>query len=944
MIINNIKTMWLKPTCIIAASIFCISFSQAQKGNTDEDEKNIDFTYTIPGTSMMIKKEWSTSAISSASGEEISMPTSSLNNMLFGKLPGLTVQGTTGEPGYDAATLNIRGIGTYNSADIPIFVDGFQTNMSFFQYLSPGEIESVSILKDAAALAPFGMRGANGVIWVTTKRGNVGKPTIQFQTRFGLQQPISINKPLGTAQYSKLYNEAVSNDNGNIWSPIYSEQDILNAPNVDWFDETLRDYTPYTDVDLSLKGGNNIARYFVFMGYMNQNGLYDVPTNDTLANSGIRRFNVRTNLDINLFDIFEAKIDLGGRIEDRHYPNRASGDIWNDMARYPSNIYPVKNIDGTWTGTPVYPNNPVAETNSTGRVSTHDRTLQANFSLKEKLDFLVKGLYLKESVSFSNWTRDGASNWRTYARYIDGVQQTTDQNTPYSRTEDNGTNQWSWQHLSGTIGYDNTFGKHRISSSVNILHNTYKTDLSNNGDAGMMLNYKYMNIGGGINYVYDERYVGEFGFSFSGSDNYKPGNKWGFYPSLSMAWIISNEAFLKKNMIIDFLKLRFSVGKTGWDPMGTKRYLYQTYYQSGGGLYVGNDAPTWKNGLGLLYEPNSAIFAEQSMKYNIGLNMKLIQKIDWIFDAFLEKRSGIVSQDLMMPSTYGVEPLYRNVGKVTNKGFETEIIFSDKIGSFDYYLTGSVTYNTNKIDYMSEVITSAAAARTGHRIGALFGYEAERFYDISDFDINGDLNENLPIPTLGNVQPGDIKYKDQNGDFIIDENDKIQIGNPTFPECSYSFGLGGNVRGFDFKILFQGTAGRDINLLDAPLQNIAFRDNGNVYRIAEGRWAYYPDQGIDTRLVATYPRLSTEDNNNNYVNSTLWKRNGDYLKLRNVEIGYSLPEKWLSKIGINHTRVFLQGVNLLTISKLMKDYDMDPEVLSGYPAMKSYNIGVTVNF
>ena len=311
MIINNIKTMWLKPTCIIAASIFCISFSQAQKGNTDEDEKNIDFTYTIPGTSMMIKKEWSTSAISSASGEEISMPTSSLNNMLFGKLPGLTVQGTTGEPGYDAATLNIRGIGTYNSADIPIFVDGFQTNMSFFQYLSPGEIESVSILKDAAALAPFGMRGANGVIWVTTKRGNVGKPTIQFQTRFGLQQPISINKPLGTAQYSKLYNEAVSNDNGNIWSPIYSEQDILNAPNVDWFDETLRDYTPYTDVDLSLKGGNNIARYFVFMGYMNQNGLYDVPTNDTLANSGIRRFNVRTNLDINWFDIFEAKIDLG---------------------------------------------------------------------------------------------------------------------------------------------------------------------------------------------------------------------------------------------------------------------------------------------------------------------------------------------------------------------------------------------------------------------------------------------------------------------------------------------------------------------------------------------------------------------------------------------------------------------------------------------------------
>ena len=489
--------------------------------------------------------------------------------------------------------------------------------MSFFQYLSPGEIESISILKDAAALAPFGMRGANGIIWVTTKRGAISKPVIQFQTRWGIQQPVSINKPLGTDGYSRLFNEAVSNDNHNIWSPVYSETDIASAPNVDWYGETLKGNTPYGDVDISIKGGSKVATYYAFMGYMNQNGLYDVPTNDTLSNAGIRRFNIRTNLDLSFFDIFEARIDLGGRIEDRRYPNRASGDLWNDMARYPSNIYPVRNADGSWTGTPTYPNNPVAEINSTGRLSTHDRTLQANFSLKQKLDFLLKGLYLKEAVSFSNWTRDGASNWRTYARYIDGVQQTTDQNTPYTRTENSGTNQWSWQHLSATAGYDNSFGKHHVSSSVNILHNTYKTDLSANGDAGMMVNYKYMNIGGGINYSFDDRYVGEFGFSASGSDNYKPGNKWGFYPAFSLAWVISNERFLRDSKVLNFLKLRISAGKSGWDPMGTRRYLYQTYYQSGGGLYVGNDAPVWKNGLGLLYEPNNEIFAEKSIMWGL---------------------------------------------------------------------------------------------------------------------------------------------------------------------------------------------------------------------------------------------------------------------------------------------------------------------------------------
>lgn len=904
-----------------------------------------------PGALIQVSKAASTAAVSAVSGDALyKTPVPNLSNTLYGLLPGLTVTQGSGQPGYDAATLRIRGIGTYNDQDCIIYVDGFETNFSYLQYLSPDEIESVAILKDAAALAPFGMKGANGVLWVTTRQGHIGKPRVQLKMRTGLQQPIHINKPLGSYDYARLYNEAVSNDNGRVWSPAYSDAQLQayqsgTGTNVDWYDEVLKKQAPFSTIDATFSGGDTTATYFVMLGYMNDQGLYNVPTDDIHSNASLHGYTVRTNLDFHVFKIFEGKVNIGGRIEDRKYPNYDGATLWNDLATYPSNIYPVKNKDGTWTGTSTFPNNPLASVNALGYTSTHDRTLQANFNLKETLDFITEGLYLNEAVSFNTWTRGSYNVTRDYARLIDTIQQTTDKNTNPSIYDDHGTNQWYWQQFSGTIGYHRRFGLHDLSGAINYLQYTYNVDANQNGAAGINTDYGFQNIGGKLHYMYNDRYIAELGFAYSGSDNYAKGNRWGFYPALSAAWILSREPFLQDNAHIDFLKLRASIGKSGYDEFQDGRYLYQLYYANSGSYPTGTGSLTWHNGLKQAYVPNPDIFAEQSMKYDVGIDAGLFDKLNVTLDAFMDKRSGIITPDNSLMAVFGTTPPYENIGKVTNKGFEASLDFSDHAGRFAYHIGGMAAYNSNRIDYMAEIPpVSLLAAQTGRPVSSVFGYVADGFYDVSDFNADGSLKAGLPVPGFGAIQPGDIRYVDQNGDHKIDEADLVKIGKTYFPQLTYSFNAGAAYGGFDLQLLLQGAAGRTVNLLDAGTQVIPFVNNSTAYALAEERWAYYPDQDIDTRSSAKYPRLTAVANNNNYINSTFWMRNGHFLRLRNVEIGYTIPSRLTRKIAISTARVFVSGINLVTWSPLLKNDHIDPETLTGYPALKSYNAGISVDF
>jgi len=903
-----------------------------------------------PGALLEITPLTSTAAVSTVSGETLQKTrTANLSNTLYGRLPGLGVLQGSGEPGYDGAALNIRGQGTYNTADPIIFVDGFQTTYTYFQYLSPDEIENVSILKDATALAVFGMKGANGILWVTTRRGHAGKPQIQLRVGTGLQQPINLNKPLGAYDYARLYNEAVSNDNGNKWSPAYTP-DQLNAykdgagTNVDWYRQTLKPAALYSDANLVFSGGEASTRYWMTLGYMKNGGLYDAPNDDTHSNGALQRINIRTNLDFDLFNIFEAKADIAGRIEDRKYPNIKTAGLWQNLAGYPANIYPVHNPDGSWTGTPIYPDNPVASIRELGYVSTHDRTLQANLVVKEKLNFILNGLYFKEAASFNSWTRGTYNNTRDYARYIGADRQTTDLNTNYAIFDDKGTNQSDWKQFTLTTGYDTRSGIHDVSVALNYLQYIYNIDASQNGIAGVNSDYGYKDLSGRLHYTLKDRYVGEFGFAYSGSDNYAKGHKWGFYPALSAAWIISNEAFWN-NGAFDELKLRASAGKTGYDQYTGGRYLYQQYYSTSGFYNVGNGTPVSLEGLAPSYIANPGIFAEQSLKYNIGIDTRLFKRLSVTVDAFMDRRSGIITPDNSLLAVFGATPPFENIGKVTSKGFEIALDYARKTGKWKYAVNGQLSYSNNRIDYNAEVPpVSPNSATTGKSINTPMGYRFAGFYDVSDFNPGGGLKTGLPVPGFGLVQPGDVKYEDVNGDKNVDEADMVSIGKPSLPSWVYSFNVDLEYAGFDLQLLVQGVAGRNVSLLDLPGQALAFENNGNAYSLAEGRWAYYPDQGIDTRAKAVYPRLSTLNNTNNYRRSTLWIKSGDFLRLRNAVIGYTIPAAITQKAKIQKARVYVSGVNLLTWSRLLKDYHIDPETQAGYPAMKGYNIGLIVNF
>jgi TonB-linked SusC/RagA family outer membrane protein len=921
---------------------------------------------TVQGRLFNISTLSSTGAVSSVSGNALQKNVvPNLTNTLYGLLPGLTVTQGNGEPSFDDAYLAIRGVGSYgylggaggyNTAKI--FVDGFETNRNYLRSFSPAEIESISILKDAAALSTFGMRGANGVIYITTKRGQIGKPTVQFQARTGLQRPTNINKPLNAYGYANLYNQAISNDKGNVWTPFYTPDQLQayqnsTGVNVDWYSEVLRAQTPYTDGNLSFTGGDTTTRYNVILNYANQQGLYDVANKDATSNEMLKRYNVRTNLDFSFFKIFEAKVDLGGRIEDLKSPNyvtsRSTAGLWDDLARYPSNIYQIRDGDTeNWSGTALYPNNPVASVKALGWASSHARILQGNFSLRERLDFITKGLFLSEAFSINSYALSTYNKTASYARFFNGVTTTTAQTTPLRATGQSAAGQEDWKQGTVTLGYQRAFGDHAITSAVNYHESNYR------GDGVFSFAYHYQNISGRANYTYKNKYVGEFGFSYFGSDAYAKGNRFGFYPSVSAAWIISNETFLLNNKVVNYFKLRASVGKSGsadtegaGSPVSGQngRFLYQQYYNASGTFYMGDGSANANNSLRALFIANPDIFAEQSIKYNIGADINLFKKLNLSLDAYMDKRSGILTRDNSLSASYGNNILIRNLGKQTNKGFEATASYTDRSGKLGYSLMGMASFNSNTIDYMAELATAYGYnAVTGRSFGTPIGLVSNGFYQLEDFNADGTLKAGQSLPQFGRVQAGDLKYRDLDNNGKVDDNDRTAIGDPGIPKLTYAFGANINFMNFDLGTLLQGAGGSSINILNYATQTQAFVNNGNAYEIAQGAWAYYPNEGIDTRSTATYPRLTTATNANNYRTSSFWIKSGNFLRIRNIELGYTFSARLINRIGLSKLRVFVNATNPVTWSSLLKHHHMDPETQSGYPALKSYNTGLSVTF
>lgn len=930
----------------------------------------------VPGNLFSADKVTSTAAVSTVSGDTLhKSSTPNLTNTLSGKLSGLFTVGGNGTPGADIGKLYIRGIGSYAYStsfnSLKYFVDGFEVTQDYIMYLSPSEISTVSVLKDAAALSTFGMRGADGVLWIETKRGNIGAPTITFQTRTGIQQAIDNYKPLPSYDYASLYNQAISNDKGRQWTPAYSDtqlDDYLNGRGIDvnWYDEVFRKNGYYSDADLSFRGGTEAVRYNIVLNYANQQGLFNVKNTNKTSNINFAKYLIRTNFDMNLNKVLSVRVDLGGRLEDRSGPQYNAYNLTQDVLNYPSNIYPIHDELSTdpisnFSGTTIYPNNPVASLKGQGWNTQRTRILQSNFKFKENLDDLVNGLYLQQGFSFYVRTLGSMGMTNTYARYYSGVKQTSDLSTYARTTSFSSAGSEQWMQGNFTIGYNTSFDKHELNSALNFLVSDYK------GIGSQFFQFKthFMNYNGKVNYAFDKRYVAEFGFSYFGSDAYAPGNRFGFYPSFSGAWIVSNESFLKSSDIIKSLKIRGSVGTTGsfesdatsnassmWGEANftsAGRYLYQQYYASSTdvGLITGL-GPAFassSNALNPLFTANKNVFAEKSLKYNAGVDLNLFNKLSLSLDFFMDKRSDILTIDNSVMYYYGKDLKYSNVGKMTNKGSEITVSYSDKAGELKYSLFGSAIYAKNKVDFMAEVPPAHDYnALTGRPLGTRMGLEYIGFYQLEDFNADGSLIAGISQPLFGAIQPGDLRYKDQDGDGDVDQTDIVEIGNPSYPKWAFSFGGEVAYKGFDFSVFFTGSAGSTVDLSNNAWR--PFLNNGNAFESAKGAWAYYPEQGIDTRETATFPRLTTQQNVNNYTASTFWIRKNNYLSLKNIELGYEFGGlQFFKNAKISEARMYVNALNAFTFSSLLKNCNMDPETAAyGYPALKSYNVGIQVTF
>jgi len=902
-----------------------------------------------------------TSAVSSTESSRISRTvTPNLTNALAGQISGLSVRQGNGEPGNDNATWLIRGIGSYGFGrdnECKIFVDGFEVNADYISYLLPEEIESVNILKDAAALVAFGMNGSNGIIYITTKRGRVSAPTVNVRVRSSLQQPININKPLDSYGYASLYNQAVSNDNGMRWTPAYDNATLEGyrngtLPNVDWHDEVLRNHSSYNDAVVTLNGGSTTARYNVVLGYTNQSGLLNVSKTDATSNLQMSRFHVRANLDMELFKIFEAKIDVGARLENRFWPNYSTSSLMTNLAAYPSNVYNIWDDDehANYSGTALYPDNPYASIHGLGWQSSRARVTQANFRLKEKLDFITPGLWLEEAFSFYSRSLSTYSKTRNYARWHNGEMTTTDQNTSIVASGYGSAGMLDWKQFQVSLGYDRTFGDHAVAAVVGF----HTSDKKSDGVFGYKV--RYANLNGRLSYNFQNKYMAEFGFSEFGSDAFATSKRWELYTALSAAWVISNESFMKDCNWVNLLKLRASVGKTGNADSGSEsnvngydsygRYLYQQYYFWNNSFNTGNSTPYQANSsVAPRFMANPGISAEKSLKYNIGIDATFFQHLDVSADFFIDKRSDILSIDNSIMGYYGSNYYLDNLGKMTNRGFELNASWQDRIGEVGYSLSGMASFAKNKIDYMAEVPKAYSYnASTGRAYGTPMGLLAEGFYQLNDFNADGSLKAGLPVPSFGSVCPGDIRYQDLDGNGTIDDTDITAIGDPYYPTLTYSFGLGADYKGFDFNILFRGSYGSSVNLMNFQTQFMAFVNNNNAHPVAQGAWSYYPEQGIDTRVTATYPRLTTRSNDNNFRNSSFWMKKNDFLRIQNVEIGYDFCKNIIRSKVVSQCRLFLNATNPVTWSRLLRDYDMDPESYYGYPSLKSYTVGLALTF
>lgn len=926
------------------------------------------------------KKMTVTGAISAIGGAElVKSPSASIANIMAGSLSGVSSVQYSGQPGVDDAEIFVRGTGSLDVARSRplILVDGVERP---FTRMDPNEIESVTILKDASATAVFGVRGANGVILVTTKRGKEGKARISLSSSMGITQAMRLPEMADSYTHTLYHNEMNRNDGV---APIFSDfvldmfrtkSDPLMFPDMDWSEELFKKASMQTQHNLSISGGTDRVRYFTSLGYLYQDGLLKSHGESYDPNWRTNRYNYRVNLDVDVTKSTLLTVNVGGITENRYEPAIGNNNnMWMEILRaqpysspgilggkivIPSKLYYNNDEDMLRPGYLSYYGK------GYGQIS--DNLLNIDLSLSQKLDFVtpglsfhVKGAYNSKFVSRKSWSAAPEIIRATYRnsfteptlsfddpafldREIVYNLQSTGADLSYAGNNYQSGKERDW-YIEAGLNYRRDFGLHGVSALL--LHNMSKKYYMVNIPA---IPRGYLGLVGRITYDYADKYLLDLNMGYNGSENFHPDRRFGFFPAASAGWVVSEENFLKDSRAIDFLKLRASYGIVGNDILtdgggNPLRFLYSPdRYESGGGYNFGIDIPESAPGISEGMLGNEMVTWETAAKQNYGIDVTMLHnRLSFSADVFFEKRDDILIKQSSLPDYIAADLPAVNIGKTTNRGYELSLGWNDATanGNFRYWTRLNVSFNRNKVVFKDEVkYDEPWKGETGRSIGIFQGYLFDRFYEPDDFDEHGNLLDGHARPS-GIVRPGDLKFKDLNRDDVIDGDDVAMFGYSERPEYTFGWMSGFKWKDFDFSMTWTGATHvnrrmeedytRPFNTGKAPLMQF----------IVDDRWTEERGQS------AKFPRLTSANKEYNSQSSTFWVKDASYIRLKNIEIGYNFRPGALQKIGIESLRVYANGFNLLTFDYLGF---IDPESKVGnnnrYPNLRIYNFGVNINF
>lgn len=955
-----------------------------------DDSDLYEHTTPLPFTRVPIKHV--TASTSVVTGTELEKhPITVLQNAFTSTVTGVQTYEAQSEPGWSETYMYIRGPRTMNyglNVRSPlVIVDNVERDLSF---LDAYPIESITIVKDAAATAIYGMRGANGAILVTTKRGQAGKTKISFTQEFGFQTSAGIPETQNSYNYALTRNQAAYLDGKN---PEFSDEDIeyyrrvsngetlegmakYKYFNTNWHDVMLRDLAPQMRTNLSVSGGNNRARYYLSFSYLRQEGLLDskwTEWNDGYSTQEtLNRFNLRSNVDIDVTRFLNVSLDLGGRIDNITQPGIDMWNIFTWGAGENLPIYPVFTPNGDFfMPTSSDSKNGAAQIAGRGIEQNRRRNLYSTIAATGDMSDLVPGLKAKMTFSFDSYETFRKTQVADinvyYYNFMDDVQDVSDYTYQRMRTYQALPNATTSPrdyyyniNMNGGLEYNRTFGKHAVGAQAFVR--TYQ-----NVVRGQNSSNRYLSFNGMASYVYDNKYILTGNISRMGSDNFAEGERFATFPGVSAGWVMSEEPWLKKSNV-DLLKLRASYGRAGQANIGANRYPYQSSFAEGGGYNFG----TSQSSVGGAYEAtagNRNIKWELSDMLNVGVDFDLWnKKVYGSVDAFKEWRSNILVNRSTTPTLFGIAAPRDSYGKAETKGIEVTLGHHNKVGNFNYFVDGMLTYYTNKVTEMDELAPDYAyQARTGQRIDQSFLLVFDKWASDKTLipESHQDAIDNpwkYPYNAAGQYKLGNAVFQDTNGDRIIDDYDKVPTGYSAtaidaaanrygiaVPELIPSLRLGFSWKGLDTRVVLTAYLNRSVPTREN--MDYGFGWGGTSTHAVTKTWGYYTDDPDDPRNInAKYPRLSTSfsnlDRNYPYNESTIWVVNGDFLSLRNIEIGYSLPLNWISKLNMTKCRVYFSGYNLCNWSHLPDGFDPEnpTNYIWAYPKTKSFSVGLNIEF